>query len=131
MAFQQMSQSGFLQLGISLDAVLFAQSLEAGRGLLQETPLAQQGFRFLGSCRLGVLEVVEGSARALQMIRHPAVHPGIGARQFPVALLKQISDRWARAHGFPPSWLAAVPASDASAASATALAFTWRQRVAC
>ena len=86
-----------MQLGISLDAVLLAQPLEAGRGLLQETPLAQQGFQVLSSCRLGILEVVEGSARALQMIRHPAIHPGIGARQFPVALLKQISDRWAPA----------------------------------
>ena len=81
--------------------------------------------------RLRLAEVVEGSAGALQMVRHPAVYPGVGARQFPVALLQQISDRRARAHGFPPSWLTAVLASDASAASATALAFTWRQRVAC
>lgn len=131
MAFQQLGESSFLQLGVTLDAVLFAQSLEPGRGLLQKTPLAQQGFRVLGSRRMGILEVEEGSAEALQMVRHPAVHPGIGARQLPVGLLQQISDRRARAHRFPPSWLTEVPASAASAASATALAFTWRQRVAC
>jgi hypothetical protein len=67
--------------------------------LLQETPLAQQRFRVLGSCGLVIPEGRKSRAGALQMVRHPVVHPCIGARQFPVGLLQQIGDRRTGAHG--------------------------------
>jgi hypothetical protein len=52
MAFQHLDQGFFLQLGGALDPMLLTQPLEAGYGLLQETPLDQfelvtTGFRIL------------------------------------------------------------------------------------
>ena len=106
------ARSAFCNLEYPLILCVLHSRLRLAADCCRKLPPAQQGFRVLSSRSLGILEVVEGSARALQMIRHSAIHPSVRARQFPVALLQQISDRWARAGLFGrQSWLVPSRAS--------------------
>jgi len=133
MAFEGLRQTSFVQFGVALDAMLFAEPLQAGHGLLKERAAAQQGWCFAPwpwPWR-AILEGIQGDAGVLQVAGHPSEEAGIGSRQVALALLQEIRDGRPCAQGNSTFVMGEGGTGDTSSAKAAALAFRTRQRFAC